>query len=1506
MSFFSDLGNIFHSIGSFITGGDNNNNQPQNNPTVVRPSNPAPQNQSAPVSSPAPLQGATSNPNQINLTPLFKPQNQITPANQLWKPPQTPPQQQPQNTTAGAPPPNNSGGGFFHAIETGAKDVGSAAAGASLAALRAGEGLVQGVTNLPNLAVHASNYIPRKIAGNNSVVNRVLSDQNTAAQNITNEVNKPFDWLGNKTDQAAQAYGNFGNDLYKPAQVAANVAAVVPAVADAASFIPKLGTAGKTGDVINAVKNFTDAQSSIPTLSKIPGVGPLLTKIPGLSANKAGTATDTNTPLSEADKRPDEVTVGTRSVNPNQVQDAIDQGNQKIAQVQPGQALYSQREVDASGTQIPEPSTTPAFQRAAPPAPAPQPTVAEPLDIPAFQHQQNLKAVVDQGNQELTDYVNQHPEATPEQIDQARQTITQQVTEQVNKLQEARRGEVAANPPLTEEPQTPPQKTEPPQPVPVEPPSGQPQQPATGNIPQAPLTQPPIAETPQTVAPPSENLSSQPPVTQENVAQPSTAVNPQPQNLPVTSDRLAPNAPKVRPQLEKELGDEAVKAGNPSTHYVLNNQALRDAAERTVAATPPEELLSLYANGVPKLQDAGDLAHAEASMKPLAALAKSEDAGTAEAARRAIDNIWEGAETGVSKAGRTMNYAQSMYDALPKEAKISLTIRTLNKAREAAGLDTIDSVADRAAVEQKLDTLLTAGENTQAEIARVEGEAVQVNNKLAESGDAVTRVQAREALRNLSDLQKQKDLADLKSAADDAQLIQFYNSLLPGKANTQKLADMAKTSMLTAPSGRINNVFNVTGNSLYEIVRSVPQALMNKVINLTKGAGLTEDWSLFNRGLVRGARQGVRTIRGSLKGVDYTANTKSNLGALKSANNYELAKSTGSTGFSRVRNTVNTLVRLPSNVLGGGIRDAQLVRLARQEGQQAGYTGRELAIYTRARSIVPSKQMAEKAQLLQDQVSHMNKNPLANLFSGFGKLDSAPGPAKGVLGIIKNTFLAFPKYPATFVWNTLTDRNVVADAVRLGKAAMDGDLNGVTKALSGGMTDSALMYAGYHLAQSGIITNKNAEGYSDGGMYIHVGDRYYPLGLFGVAAEGVLGGASIYNATNKGGNPVENFFKAVGNTIGDTIKMGGAQSLVGADNTAISATQDAIEGKNNVTYADAAAQVGGDSASTYIPSALSDVNAVLNQTALNPTHAAAQTKVTKGELGQVTSTGAPSKAKDIPRSELRVLANRIPGLSQTLPRDLTRASQDFVDRVTRGDHTGVLQAQTQAKTAAQKNDIASQIAAGVPVYQPPKGMAPKGYSFSNTLNDAIQTGKYDDAIKGLQSELKVMNQPGPAHIPPSAKEAVQDHIKQLTVFKTLKMDPKFMDTYKNTTLAQWRAMGDSTSSSYNPDLYQKLANLDSALAAQGVAGGDIMSAGDKATGKFYAKASGSGSSASKAASLVKNNKVGSLPALTRESFIGNLSAKPINVNIPQVPLTAPGTLLKRHTISVGAPHGNYN
>lgn len=151
--------------------------------------------------------------------------------------------------------------GFWGHVGNGIKTAGQTAVGAvsnvpelGLAAVRAGTGLVQGAANIPNLATHAVTYVPRKVAGDDSKINRVLSSVNRGADTATNTVvNKPFDFVNRGIDNAASIYARHvptaygGEQVYKKEQIPLNILAGLLTLGG--SSAAEAGNAGKVSRV---------------------------------------------------------------------------------------------------------------------------------------------------------------------------------------------------------------------------------------------------------------------------------------------------------------------------------------------------------------------------------------------------------------------------------------------------------------------------------------------------------------------------------------------------------------------------------------------------------------------------------------------------------------------------------------------------------------------------------------------------------------------------------------------------------------------------------------------------------------------------------------------------------------------------------------------------------------------------------------------------------------------------------------------------------------------------------------------------------------------------------------------------------------------------------------------------------------------------------------------------------------------------------------------------------
>lgn len=270
MGLFSD---IISSIGngvSDIFGGGNNNDQKKRQ---QQQNTPAPA--SNPVRLPAVFQAAQQQQQNSPLRPVNI--GPIPGSNSLQFQQPAAPVTAPTVATTQYAAPQSLFSHLLHGAENVSEGAAGIGAGAALGTLRAGEGLVQGVAQVPQLAVHLGVKGGELLSGDPNAGQGI--DQ--AATNITNKVTAPVDWLAKQTDNATGMFnhengdqtitGHLIHDVYTPAQVAANVATVIPG---AAALAGKVGEAGnvatKVADLGDETAGVTGEKASIESGTKAP------------------------------------------------------------------------------------------------------------------------------------------------------------------------------------------------------------------------------------------------------------------------------------------------------------------------------------------------------------------------------------------------------------------------------------------------------------------------------------------------------------------------------------------------------------------------------------------------------------------------------------------------------------------------------------------------------------------------------------------------------------------------------------------------------------------------------------------------------------------------------------------------------------------------------------------------------------------------------------------------------------------------------------------------------------------------------------------------------------------------------------------------------------------------------------------------------------------------------------------------------------------------------------
>lgn len=174
------------------------------------------------------------------------------------------------------------------------------------------------------------------------------------------------------------------------------------------------------------------------------------------------------------------------------------------------------------------------------------------------------------------------------------------------------------------------------------------------------------------------------------------------------------------------------------------------------------------------------------------------------------------------------------------------------------------------------------------------------------------------------------------------------------------------------------------------------------------------------------------------------------------------------------------------------------------------------------------------------------------------------------------------------------------------------------------------------------------------------------------------------------------------------------------------------------------------------------------------------------------------------------------------------------------------------------------------------GVGDGGHAFGPfQMNDAggVLTGKFSDPAK--------------ARAYAESPQGIEDAIKQIKAAVGNKTGPDAIAAIVN-------------GFERPADPAKEIAN---ALALYNGGKATLAPGGDGSTGvSSLTPSDASSSSASAAASLIRENKIGSLPQLVRETFMdNNMAAKPIALNLPQIKRDDPQTLIKAHKITVGMP-----
>lgn len=971
----------------------------------------------------------------------------------------------------------------------------------------------------------------------------------------------------------------------------------------------------------------------------------------------------------------------------------------------------------------------------------------------------------------------------------------------------------------------------------------------------------------------------------------------------------APAAPRLREAVIKLLADTdgAIPKNSPMRDTLVIDQAtakargiINDLADadvlRLYAASSTDELEGM-------VRTPQDYALAKAALERLYAMAKNGD----EAAAATSDNILSAMQFGASKSGQFLRITQEAFDEMPIPMKINKVIGFIEKANaskfgpDSPQVAALKDPVTRTAITTQMDGLFNIDQSIRDDLASANNalEAIKANPSGFTRADVQAAGQAFEA-------------ATERLSQNTRQFAQLYDQWVPGTGTAiDTLGNYQRTAMLSSLSGRIQDVLQTTGNAAREINNSMVEGNIGKALN----AASDEPGKYLDTGI--NPWDLVKAVPGALKKTGQQAAGVNEYGSIGDvvSNVKRFPDRTDISGGQS--GPVTRLVKAATNFatnLTDGLKEGQSLRLLRQEGLQKGFKGDDLANFIEASRFNPSDEIAAKASLVQQTVNNLNDNPVSRYMRGVG--DAAEKNLGKPGKFIKNAVLPFPTWLGGNIWNSITDRNVIANSIKaIANAKRDPQyaVNQLSKAITGATEAYAL---GWVLSQNGVITETDANGDDYEGIYLHLGNRYIPVSGLGAFAPNVILGYSAFKGFNdEDGQPDgEGILTNIGQTSLNVLaKAFPALDLMGPTGDSSYLTRGL--GQIADDPGKGLATIGAGFAGQFIPALGGDINAFLNNyTDLNPTREAPNTKV-------INPDSPSGEASDPFASGLAQLQSRIPFASQALPRAEGKSALDFIDRITRGTHEGegtrqreedALDAEAQVASARSKLEeygllkdnvrnildkdnqrIFDKIRDGKKVTEKDMESFVSGVTKGVTETEDtrfLSDGDYDSNLAVLKMKRAMLEEDPTTR--QDTLEAYDKQIKRGEIYKELQTPYKAIKDYKEISLEEWRALGDPESEDYDLERYQRLWEVDTAMTEAGVS----RRSSDSEKPKYYlAKSKKKGGGVSK---KVSSNTVGTPVDLGRVNLSG-ITGKATNVQpLQKITKLKPGELLKKRKISV--------
>lgn len=923
-------------------------------------------------------------------------------------------------------------------------------------------------------------------------------------------------------------------------------------------------------------------------------------------------------------------------------------------------------------------------------------------------------------------------------------------------------------------------------------------------------------------------------------AQTTNSATAQPENLenPVSENGEATiAAERQRKQVTRYVNDKDLKKAFKKDPQLKNNASLEELntnASNNVDSKDINQIINDYGKPLDSRPE-GVIGNAQDYVEHIHAIKRLEKAGTPEAKEAAV-NALDALSEFSSRSGYNLQATRVLYDEMPATMKVNYMKKVGNKI----GSD-----------------LTPEAEETLFKIAEKQGE---VGDRLSDFerkySSVYEKMRSGEKIDNatlakfLDDYDKSfSEMKDLNGQAIDV----LENGVRNKSSLGARYEQNARLAMLSSVAGRGFDMISTGFNVPIYLSKSLGETIFNNIFR--RGTGNTS--TLGIKELFTGAKSGLKDLGKQYYGKGSSVeNFDSYLSRITHGRGENIGNPVkyGRFGESKpikfVRNTIHAATDLPT-ALTRGVRDAELARMGKFEARKINVPKENRKAFVEMyKRFAPDnvKHEAEQAHLL---LNNLHTNEITKgINDAFNRIDRniaklPDGPVKGTVNLAAKQFklitAPFTSFMGGAIHQAATDRNVLWNIGKMiqGASIKDGDM--IAKAAADLGTNISLAGgAGYLMAKNGMIVKEDAEGNSYDGMYIKIGNTYIPIGITNQAVAPIILGANLALSDGDIG-------KTITGSFDDTRKALGVASQLSGSNSGINLiTNDTSEASVPKAISTAVGQ--------HIPAITGDVNSVLNRMdRYNPTREVADTSATKfnPDTGKQV-TDQVQKAKN-------QLQNKIPFLSQQLPRKVGTNAQNFGERILKANSTSPqMRDMKKAKDDKLQKDRSTLSSVlndkNIEALVQDDEMAK--YSFTTardrgldkvnqdnvdsviskvTSSDArqklLEDGNYDSYV----SVNKLLLDKTRASSTATKKDIsdIETSIKRGEFYKDKQIPYDLIDKYNNgdnnVSLEDWRKLEED-----DPEMYQKLWAIDEAMTKAGIG------YGKNGKQKYYAKKSGSG------------------------------------------------------------------